>query len=170
MDYAVFRQSVKILFFVRCLRCLKICTANPLISFIFSSPIYASFGHSANCRNIYKKLSNLRAKNGESPLPPPKKKSFSTLTQLRFSLNVLTWFIYLSKTKTTILYLSNDMLQYFVLVYCCIFMLITSCFWGCHSNFGTQNNYKNVRLRNLKFADTGMIMQSLKMLGSLNRL
>ena len=36
MDYAVIRQSVKILFFAQSLRCLKIFTANFLITLIFS--------------------------------------------------------------------------------------------------------------------------------------
>ena len=41
--------------------------------------------------------------------------------------------------ETTRWHLSNDM--YFILVYCCVGMLMTSCFGGCHSHFWTQKNH-----------------------------
>ena len=41
--------------------------------------------------------------------------------------------------ETTRWHLSNDM--YSILVYCCVGMLMTSCFGGCHSHFRTQKNH-----------------------------
>ena len=92
---------------------------------IFLARKYASFGHSAYCGNIYINLSHLRAKYGKSP---PNILFIFISRQLKFSLNVLIWSIYLSILETTRWYLSNDM--HFVLVYCCVGMLMTSCF-GC---------------------------------------
>ena len=54
--------------------------------------------------------------------------SIFTSRQLKLSLNVLIRSIYLSIMETTRWDLSNDM--QFALVYCCVGMLMTSCFGG----------------------------------------
>ena len=92
---------------------------------IFLAKKYASFGHSAYFRNPFGKLSHLRAKYGKSP---QNFLSIFTLRQHKFSPNVLIWSKYLSIMETTGWYLSIDMC--FVLVHCCVGMLMTSCLWG----------------------------------------
>ena len=67
----------------------------------------------------------MRAKYGKSP---QNFLSIFTSRQLKLSLNVLIRSIYLSIMETTRWDLSNDMS--FVLVYCCVGMLMTSCFGG----------------------------------------
>ena len=89
--------------------------------YIFLARKYASFGHSAFFRNPFGKLSHLRAKYGKSP---QKFLSIFTLRQHKFSPNVLIWSKYLSIMETT----GIDMC--FVLVHCCVGMLMTSCLWG----------------------------------------
>ena len=76
-------------------RCLKICTVS---MYIFLARKYASFGHSAYCRNHYERLSHLTEKYGKSL---PKILSIFTCGQHKFSPNVLIWSIYLSIMKTT---------------------------------------------------------------------
>ena len=76
-------------------------------------------------RRAYKNLSHLRAKYSKSP---QKFLSIFTSRQLKWSLNVLIRSIYLSIMETTRWDLSNNM--WFVLVYCCVGMLMTSCFGG----------------------------------------
>ena len=93
--------------------------------YIFLARKYASFGHSAYCRNHYGRLSHLREKYGKSP---QKILSIFTARQHKFSPNVLIWSKYLSIMETTGWYLSIDMC--FVLVHCCVGMLMTSCLWG----------------------------------------
>ena len=93
--------------------------------YVFLARKYASFGHSAFFRNPFGKLSQLRAKHGKSP---QKFLSIFTLRQHKFSPNVLIWSKYLRLTETTGWYLSIDMC--FVLVHCCVGMLMTSCIWG----------------------------------------
>ena len=110
---------------------------------IFWARKYASFGHSAFFRNPFGKLSHLRAKYGKSS---PKILSIFTLRQHKFSPNVLIWSKYLSIMETTGWYLSIDTCMCFVLVHCCVGMLMTSCLWGCDSHFGTQKNYTTTTL------------------------
>ena len=104
--------------------------------YIFLARKYASFGHSAFFRNPFGKLSHLRAKYGKSP---QKICRFSLCGNTKFSPNVLIWSKYFSIMETTGWYLSIDM--WFVLVHCCVGMLMTSCFWGATPIFGTQKNY-----------------------------
>ena len=104
--------------------------------YIFLARKYASFGHSAYFRNHYARLSShLRAKYGKSP---PKILSIFTVWQHKFSPNVLIWSKYLSIIETTGWYLSIDMC--FVLVDCCVGMLMTSCLWRT-TLILTQKNY-----------------------------
>ena len=84
---------------------------------------YASFGHSAYFRNHYGRLSHLRAKYGKSP---PKSLLIVTSWRHTFSLNVLIWSKYLSIMETKGWYLS----MCFVLINCCVGMLMTSSLWG----------------------------------------
>ena len=84
---------------------------------------YALFGHSVYCGNIYKNVSHLREKYGNSP---PKFLSIFSSWQLKFSLNILIWSVYLSIMETTRWYLSYNM--YFVLLHCGVGMLMTLCF------------------------------------------
>ena len=72
----------------------------------------------------------------QSTVSHPKNLSIFTSQQLQLSLNVLIWSICLSTMETTRWYLSNDML--FVLVYCCVGMLMTSCFGGSTSIVGRK--------------------------------
>ena len=98
---------------------------------------YASFGHSAYCRNHYERherLSHLRAKYGKSS---QKFLSIFTPQQHKFSPNVLILSKYLSIMETTGWYLSIDILC-FVLVYCYVGMLITSCLWGATPIWGRK--------------------------------
>ena len=93
--------------------------------YIFLARKYASFGHSAYCRNHYGRLSHLRAKYSKSS-----SKMFSIFTprQHKFLPNVLIWSKYISIMETTRWYLSIDMC--IVLVYCYVGMLMTSCLLG----------------------------------------
>ena len=93
--------------------------------YIFLARKYASFGHSAFFLNPFGKLSHLNAKYGKSP---QKILTIFTLRQHKFSPNVLIWSKYLSIMETKGWYLSIDMC--FVLVHCCVGMLMTSCLWG----------------------------------------
>ena len=93
--------------------------------YIFLARKYALFGHSAYFRNHYGRLSYLRAKYGKSP---QKILSIFTAWQHKFSLKVLIWPKYLSIMETTGWCLSIDMC--FVLVHCCVGLLMTSCLWG----------------------------------------
>ena len=74
--------------------------------YIFLSRKYASFGHSACCRNHYRRLLHLKAKYDKSP---QKILSIFTPRQHKFSLNVLIWSKYISIMETTRWYLSIDM-------------------------------------------------------------
>ena len=93
--------------------------------YIFLARKYASFGHSAYFRNHYGRLSHLRAKFGQSSHTIL---SIFTARQHKFPPNVLIWSKCLSIMETTGWYLSIDM--YFVLVHCCVDMLMTSLLWG----------------------------------------
>ena len=93
--------------------------------YIFLARKYALFGHSAFFRNLFGKLSHLRAKYGKSP---QKIMSIFTARQHKFSPNVLIWSKYLSIMETIGWYLSIDI--WFVLVHCYVGMLMTSCLWG----------------------------------------
>ena len=101
--------------------------------YIFLARKYTWFGHSAYFPNHYGRLSHLRAKYGKSP---PKILSIFTARQHKFSRNVLIWSKYLSIMETTGWYLSID--TYFVLVHCCVGMLMTSCLWGATSISGQK--------------------------------
>ena len=83
--------------------------------------------------NHYRRLSHLRAKYDKSL---PKLLSIFTARQHKFSPNVLIWSKYLSIMETTGLYFSIDMC--FVLVHCCVGMLMTSCLWGATSILGRK--------------------------------
>ena len=123
-------KCVKILFFVRSLRgsVSQNLYCQYLIDFnIFLARKYASFGHSAYCRNHYERLSHLREKYSKSL---PKILSIFTCRQHKFSRNVLVWSIYLSIMETTGWKLSIGTCMCFVLVYCCLGMLMKSYFWG----------------------------------------
>ena len=82
---------------------------------------YASFEHSAYCRNLYGRFSHLRAKYGKSP-------QFFCKFSLRGNTN-LCW-------RTTRLDLWNDM--HFIWVYCFGSMLMTSCFMGVTPTVGRK--------------------------------
>ena len=120
-DYAVIRQSVKIVVFARCLRCLKICTANLLMTFkVFSWEICFIRTLRLSLQYLGKVAAfDNKVRSASAPPPPQARQSI-------FSPNFFLWFRYLSLMETTRLSLSNDI--YFVLVYCWVGMLMTLCF------------------------------------------
>ena len=104
--------------------------------YIFLAGKYASFGHSAYCRNHYGRLSHLREKYGKSP---PKILSIFTSRQHKFWPNGF-FFVHM--------YQHNG--NYRMIAFCwyvhCIGILLSwhandVMFLGCQANFGTQKNY-----------------------------
>ena len=74
-DYAVIRQSVKIVVFARCLRCLKICTANLLMTFkVFSWEICFIRTLRLSLQYLGKVAAfDNKVRSASAPPPPPKR-------------------------------------------------------------------------------------------------
>ena len=135
-----FGKASKILFFARCLRFLKICSADPLVLSKFSKLGNTLHLDTPLIVGIFIKtfLSHLRAKYmyGKSP---QNFLSIFTSRQLKLSLNVLIRSIYLSIMETTRWDLSNDNVICIGILLC--WHANDVMFWGFNSNFGTQKNH-----------------------------
>ena len=108
--------------------------------YIFLAEKYASFRHSAYYRNNYGRLSHLREKFGKSP-PEILSIFHFAATQI---LTEYFFLVHMSRhiMETTGWYLSIGMCS--VLVYCCLGMLMTSCFWGAKPILGHKRiSYRN---------------------------
>ena len=103
--------------------------------YIFLAGKYASFGHSAYCRNHYGRLSHLREKYGKSP------QRFC-----RFALRVNTNFDQIFFWVHMSPHNGDNRVKAFFWYVLCIGILLSwhandVMFLGCQANFGTQKNY-----------------------------
>ena len=112
--------------------------------YIFLAGKYASFGHSAYCRNHYRRLSHLQEKYGKSP---PKILSIFTSRQHKFWPNIF-FLVHMSQHN------GNYRMIAFYWYVLCIGILLSwhandVMFLGCQANFGTQKNYATGTFRTL---------------------
>ena len=119
MDYAVIWQSITFLFCARCLQCLKICTVN----FIFSKR--GNMLHSGTPLIVAIIMNGCRIWKKSTVSNPHKILSMSASKQQIFT--ECFYFAHIPQHHGNFWWnLSNAMC--FVLVYCCVDMLMTSCF------------------------------------------
>ena len=118
--------------------CQNICGQYLNDFYIFLARKFASSGHSAYRRNYYGRLSHLREKHGKSP---HKFCRISIHGNINFH-RMYFFSIYLSIMETTGRYPPTCVC--FVLLYCCLDMLMASCFRGAKPILGRKKS----RLRN----------------------